>query len=109
MTCDCQTLQQRIELLEEKQKDLSDNLHRLTNAVQARLLKIELRNLGLEVEPENETEQHDDRHNITTLGAARRANSNDAGENRPTQQPAQGDAERVTGGSGGLLGLSRQH
>lgn len=83
MTCDCQTLQQRIKALEEQQKELVENLHCLTNAVQARLLKIELRNLGLEVEPENETEQHDDRHNITTLGATRRANSNDAGENQP--------------------------
>lgn len=98
MTCDCQTFQQRIADLESNQKELSDNLHRLTNAVQARLLKIELRNLGLEVEPE--TEQHDDnRHNITTSGAARRANSDDARENQPAQWTAQGDAERVTGGS----------
>lgn len=55
--CDCQTLQQRIKALEEQQKELAENLHRLTNAVQAKLLKIELRSLGLETQPE--TERHD--------------------------------------------------
>lgn len=100
MTCDCQTLQQRIELLEEKQKELSEDYHRLVNTVQARLMKMDLRYLGLiEAAPETETEQHDDRHNITTLGATRRANSNDAREDQPAQWTAQGDAERVTGGS----------
>lgn len=57
MTCDCQTLQQRIKALEQQQKELNENLHRLTNAVQAKLLKIELRSLGLETQPE--TERHD--------------------------------------------------
>lgn len=58
MTCDCvATLQQRIADLERQQKELNENLHRLTNAVQAKLLKIELRSLGLETQPE--TERHD--------------------------------------------------
>jgi len=68
--CDCRTLQQRIKALEQQQKELNENLHRLTNAVQAKLLKIELRSLGLETQPE--TERHDNtRLYITVVGQIR--------------------------------------
>lgn len=100
--CDgCIALQQRIELLEETQKDLSDNFHRLTNVVQARFLKMELRDLGLiEAEPETETERHDDRHQQPVTSATRRTNSDDAGENQPAQWTDEGNAVRATGDAG---------
>lgn len=99
----CTTFQQRIADLEARQKDLSDNLHRLTNTVQARLLKIELRNLGLrliEAEPETETERHDDRHQQPITSATRRTNSDDARENQPAQWTDEGNAVRATGDAG---------